>query len=259
MGWGGKILGGIIGFAVGGPIGAMAGAALGHNWIDRESDEGGPNGATPSDRMMEAFKIIFAMLGKLAKSDGQVTQVEVQVIDRFAVGQLGLNPEQRRVLAAAFNESRSSNVPFESYAHTFHRMFGANPNAAQGVIELFMQVATADGRLDAAEERLILTAVDIFGLPRGFYQQVRERYVRSSGGDPGAAVDDLDRCYEVLGCSRQDSAETIKSNYRKLVHEYHPDTIAGKGLPQGFTEFAHQKFCEIQEAYEKIMETRKAG
>lgn len=258
MGWGGKIIGGIIGFAVGGPIGAMAGAAIGHNLIDRESEEVG-SGATPSDRMMEAFKIIFAMLGKLAKSDGQVTEVEVQVIDRFAVGQLGLSPEQRRVLAAAFNESRTSCVPFESYARVFSRMFGANPTATQGVIELFMQVATADGRLDPAEERLILAAVDIFGMPRESYQRIREMHTGHFGAGPGAVPDDLDRCYQVLGCTRQDSTDTIKSNYRKLVHEYHPDTIAGKGLPQGFIDFAHQKFCEIQEAYEKIMETRKAG
>lgn len=63
----------------------------------------------------------------------------------------------------------------------------------------------------------------------------------------------------MLGCTRKDSTETVKSSCRKLVREYHPDAIAGKGLPRSFTDFAHQKFCEIQEAYERIMETRKAG
>jgi len=38
--------------------------------------------------------------------------------------------------------------------------------------------------------------------------------------------------------------------------EYHPDTIASKGLPEEFTKFAEDKFREIHEAYEAIKKER---
>ena len=42
----------------------------------------------------------------------------------------------------------------------------------------------------------------------------------------------------------------IKTNYRKLIIEYHPDTIQSKGLPEAFLEFANQETQKINEAYE---------
>jgi len=40
------------------------------------------------------------------------------------------------------------------------------------------------------------------------------------------------------------------------VFEYHPDKIISKGLPDEFVKLAHDKFREIQEAYEYIRKER---
>ena len=53
------------------------------------------------------------------------------------------------------------------------------------------------------------------------------------------------------------SDDEIKRQYRKLVKEYHPDTIASKGLPEEFTKFANDKFREIQGAYDAIKQERR--
>ena len=63
--------------------------------------------------------------------------------------------------------------------------------------------------------------------------------------------------YTILECTPNASDKEIKDNYKRLVKEYHPDTIAGKELPQGFVDFAHQRFKEIQEAYEYLKMERK--
>ena len=65
-----------------------------------------------------------------------------------------------------------------------------------------------------------------------------------------------DASYQVLGCRPEDSDEIVKQRYRKLVQEYHPDKIAGKGLPDEFFQLAHEKFREIQNAYEMIKKER---
>ena len=67
---------------------------------------------------------------------------------------------------------------------------------------------------------------------------------------------DINKCYEILESNPKDDNETIKSNYKKLVKEYHPDSVASKNLPKGFLEFANRKFNEIHLAYEAIKKER---
>ena len=84
MSWMGKIIGGGLGMALGGPLGAIIGARLGHTFVD--SKPGGVGGArlsTGETKQMVFFTTAFAMLGKMAKADGRVTQDEIQVVEQF--------------------------------------------------------------------------------------------------------------------------------------------------------------------------------
>ena len=60
----------------------------------------------------------------------------------------------------------------------------------------------------------------------------------------------------MLNCSPESSNEEIKANYKKLVKEFHPDTIISKGLPEEFIDFASKRFQEIHESYKKIRQDR---
>jgi DnaJ like chaperone protein len=42
-----------------------------------------------------------------------------------------------------------------------------------------------------------------------------------------------------------------------LARDYHPDIIDGKGHPEDFITFAGERFQDIQEAYQAVMEHRK--
>ena len=57
--------------------------------------------------------------------------------------------------------------------------------------------------------------------------------------------------YEILGVSRDATDKAIKKAYRKLAKQYHPDTY------QGDKKEAEDKFKEISEAYEVLIDTDK--
>ncbi len=62
--------------------------------------------------------------------------------------------------------------------------------------------------------------------------------------------------YEILESQPTDSMDVIKKNYRRLVKEYHYDSIASKDLPKDMLKFAQKKTQDLNEAYEAIKKAR---
>lgn len=61
--------------------------------------------------------------------------------------------------------------------------------------------------------------------------------------------------YEVLGVSPQATDEEVKRAYRELVKKYHPDRYTDNPL----ADLAQDKFREVQDAYDVIMQERASG
>jgi len=66
----------------------------------------------------------------------------------------------------------------------------------------------------------------------------------------------LAKFYEILESQPTDSMDMIKKNYRRLVKEYHYDSIASKDLPADMLKFAQEKTQSLNEAYNTIKEAR---
>lgn len=61
--------------------------------------------------------------------------------------------------------------------------------------------------------------------------------------------------YEVLGVSKNATDDEIKAAYRELARKYHPDNYADNPL----SDLAGEKMKEINDAYDKIMNSRRSG
>ena len=61
--------------------------------------------------------------------------------------------------------------------------------------------------------------------------------------------------YETLGVSKTASADELKSAYRRLAKQYHPDLYAGK--PEADKKQAEEKFKEINHAYDVLSDPQK--
>lgn len=95
---------------------------------------------------------------------------------------------------------------------------------------------------DYEEEKLLNFAIGILKIDPHFISSLKEEFLNNN----------LDKYYEILGCKKGDSLDTIKSNYRKIVNECHPDRISNKDLPEYLIKYSTERFCQVQEAYEKI-------
>ena len=62
--------------------------------------------------------------------------------------------------------------------------------------------------------------------------------------------------YEVLGVERSSTQDEIKSAFRRLASQHHPDKLVSKGLPQSMLDLAREKAREINIAYDVIKEAR---
>ena len=204
--WGG-ITGGLLGFVVLGPIGALVGSVIGSNLSSR-SKRKRPNNF---DKQVAFFAALFACLAKIAKADGRVDDSEIKKIEEIISIKLNLNKEHRKFAINIFQKAKDDNVSFESYASNIYQILSSS------------QLALADGILHPKEDELLKKIPRIFRFDKNVYKSLYEKY-----------VDQNRNYYEVLGLSENSSFTEIKKAYLKKRKEFHPDTLIGKGLPEEF-------------------------
>jgi DnaJ like chaperone protein len=235
-----------MGLLFGGPLGAIAGAALGHVLVDKKIDFAGQAGraAIPepqfgyAEKTQAAFFIsLFSILGKLSKIDGVVTK-------EFING-LPIDETEKQFARRVFNEAKNSPHSIDDFAIQLYSMIQNQPALLVSYFDLLFRIVAADGTFHPAEEAALKRVKEIFNISDNQFEDMKAVY-----------FDDLAKHYKTLNCSPESTNEEIKSSYKKLVKDFHPDVIISKGLPEEFIDFASGRFREIQDSYEKIRRER---
>jgi len=89
----------------------------------------------------------------------------------------------------------------------------------------------------------------------GHYNREYSNFSNNQSG-VNNTVSQIQSYYEELESSPSDSFDIIKKNYRRLMKEYHYDSIISKGLPQDMLDFSQEKTKSLNEAYAAIKEVR---
>ncbi len=258
MGYWGKIIGGVAGFAMGGPMGAVFGAALGH-----AADSGGmPNmrlpfgGADPLlnparvaamlGRKDQLFAIcVVALAAKLAKCDGPVRRVEIDVFKR----QFRIPPQAAHDIARLFDQAKETPEGFEAYALQLGDNFSDNRGVLEDVLTAFFLIARADGPLNQRELDFLRRTHRALGLDNYAWD-------RAQGGTPRASTVGEADPYEVIGVARSASGDDIRAAWKRLMRENHPDSLAARGVPPEFIARATDKVARINAAWQRIKRER---
>jgi len=253
MAWLGKIVGGTMGLFLGGPLGLIAGIAFG-NLFDSSSRSSsfteGYSEFTQTDQTKMVFFVgAFSMLAKIATADGSMVQQERQKVEEFITHDLKLNLSEREAAVRVFNAALSNHsTTFDQFASQFYQNFSSERSLIELMMDVLVRVAAADGTISTAEMNHINSAARLFNISRSMLDAIIRQY-SSSAAAPSKA-------YSVLNLTPDATDAEVKKAYRKMSIEFHPDTVASKGLPEEFTRFATEKFRAISEAYEAIKKER---
>ncbi len=198
---------------------------------------------TPPEHRVGFTIAVIALGAKLAKADGQVTRDEVTAFRQ--VFQIPAGEE--RHAAHVYNLARQDVAGFEEYARRVKSMFGEKSEVLCDVMEGLFHIAMADGAYHPNEDRFLHRIASIFGLGERQFRSLRARFVPDSERDP----------YEVLGVAPDADAQTIRTAWKNLVRECHPDRMLARGVPEEAVRMAQERLVAINRAWEEIQNRGK--
>lgn len=231
---------------------------------------------------------VSALAAKLTYADGKVCERELAVLHKHMDYDYARRwaPHQRTRVQRAFQAAARSPREFQDYAMEVYEAFGEYPELLMNILKALFELVAADGIVHPRERLLLQDAVHVFGFKPSVFdylisqyseeerERVAARRAQARARERAAAQEARERAsppppprrrpatlarhYAILELDPDCAPDEVKSAYRRLVKEYHPDRIASLGLPKGFTEFAGQKFREIQGAYEAIRQQPSA-
>jgi len=131
-------------------------------------------------------------------------------------------------VARVFNLAKQDVAGYEAYAEQLATMFKGNRKLLEDVLEGLFHIAKADDHLHPREEQFLAGVAKRFGLTDTEFAYIKARHVIATKRNP----------YDVLGVKPSISNEELKSHYRRLVAENHPDKLMARGVPEEFVTIA---------------------
>jgi DnaJ like chaperone protein len=270
--WNGAITGGLIGGFIGSllwpRVGFFIGAILGAFWgyqYDRTNSRAGHRsfrgfaGASAAERQKVFFTSVFLAMGRLAKVDGHVSEQEIQTA-RSVMHQWGLSPEEVRAAIELFSRGKEPDFPLDRQIQELATACRGQPELLRAFMEVLMEMPLSKGGINAAERELLWQIAQNLGISRVELAQLEAilRAQRSFGqGAPVQSAEaQLQEAYRALGIDSAATNKEVKTAYRRLMNQHHPDKLASKGLPDSMQEVAKERTREIRSAYERIRDHR---
>lgn len=189
-----------------------------------------------------AFTIAVIALGaKMAKADGQVTRDEVTAFREV----FHIPRSEEGNAARVFNLARQDIAGFEDYAIRIGNMYDGDTAPLCDLMEGLFHIALADGEYHPNEDEFLRRVAEIWGFDDRRFGRIRAQFVTDADRDP----------YDVLGVEPDMSLVEIKSAWRDLVRNTHPDRMMARGVPEEAVKLAEKRMIAINRAWEDIQES----
>ena len=234
----GSLIGGMIGFSLGGPFGMLLGSLIGGK-ISRA--KGSINNSFAQPQQIFALSLIV-LSAKLSKADGQVSKEElIAVKDKLKIPENEIDQ-----VGKIFNKAKNESTGYKPYAEQIAQIYRGNLNVLEEVINILFYIAEADGNISQAELVMIEDIARIFGLSESQFNSLKESRKSSDKLNP----------YIVLESNPDDCLTEIRKRYIKLSKEHHPDLLLSKGVPPEVIEESKKKMRSINSAWDQVQKLK---
>lgn len=269
----GRWIGGFLGFMSGGPLGALAGYAVG--WLFEKGAEGfsidytNPNGtysntweegrynnnAYSAQQRYEGQRNSFlfsllALASYIIKADGRVMHSEMEYVRSFLrrnFGDMAVHQGEQILLRLFESQKQMGSETFKNTIREACAEIAQNMDYSQRLqlVNFLVLIAQADGSVPQSEiDALQFIATNLGIAPEDLNSMLN----LATGGS------NLDAAYKVLGITADASDDEIKAAYRRMALKHHPDRVATLG--DDVRKAAEKKFQEINAAKETIYKAR---
>ena len=235
----GSLIGGMVGFSLGGPFGMLLGSIIGGKVSRARSADGFRSFRQPQQVFALSLIVLSA---KLSKADGSVSREElVAVKDKLKIPENELDQ-----VGKIFNQAKTEAAGYEPYAQQIAQIYKKNSQVLEEVINILFYIAEADGHISETELNMIEHIAQIFGLSSSQYNSIKESRKNSDKLNP----------YVVLESKSDDDLQVIRKRYLKLSKEHHPDLLLSKGVPEEVIEESKKKMRAINSAWDQVQKLK---
>ena len=254
----GKWIGGILGFMTMGPLGALAGFALGslldgNNGLFGNTYEKGQAEAGNYDEG-QRNSFLFSMLvmaSYIIRADGRIMHSEMEYVRNFLRTNFGVAAvgEGERILLNLFEQRKRMDMQnplaFRQTIRDCGRQIAANLTYEERLqlLGFLANIARSDNNVCREEIEALKEVATYMGLS--------EKEVESMLNLGGNS---LEAAYKVLEILPTATDEEVRAAYRKLVLKHHPDRVATLG--EDIKRAAEEKLQDINNAKEIIYKAR---
>lgn len=254
------VLGALLGLTLsrnvwGGVIGAILGYVL-----EQSARVARPPGARTLSVRAEFLRATFQMMGHIAKSDGRVSESEIDAARRL-MEEFRLDARETEIAMECFRVGKSAAFLPQRAMDRLREACARRGDLLRHFMDLQLRAAMlGNGISPPIRTKLLRVAEELgfSGLEFAYMEvSVRAQFSRARGAGPQPKKrSSLDECYAELQVEATISDTELKKAYRRQMSRHHPDKLVANGLPESMAQWAKEKTQRIQEAYEGIRAAR---